>query len=177
MPPGQPPYEEDRMGRRRIFAGGGGRGPRGNPGGLLGDAIGFRWLRFFLPDDDGGACAVRWFDIGADFVYFVRDNRAPDRVVSEFGFNQGLPALSLQDIDFNESAGFRFYANIQLGSASSLATLPTSPSAKVSRTLILRRCISWFIPRNSIASNSITAIVGSPPNAGIKVPGWLVPGT
>lgn len=108
---------EDGMRRRRFF---GGRQPQGNPGGLFGDAMGFRWLRFFLPDDDGGACAVRWFDIGADFVYFSRDMRTQDLVVAELGFNQGIPALSLGELKFNEAAGFRFFANIQVGSASSL---------------------------------------------------------
>ena len=93
------------------FAGG---GDGWGGGGLLGNSLGFRWMRFLLPEDDGGECAVRWFDVAVDFMYLNRDDTGTDRVFSRRGGNgPGDPAaLGTNQLDFDFEPGFRFLANI-----------------------------------------------------------------
>ncbi len=106
--------------RRRglLRNGGGGGGVADN--GLLGNAFGFRWMRFFLPNDEGGAAAVRWFDVAVDFLYWTRDDTGADQVFARRGIGPNAPiALATTQLDFDHEPGFRILANLQYGSANS----------------------------------------------------------
>jgi hypothetical protein len=93
-----------------------GRGMGGLGNGLLGDVFGL-----VAPYPDGGCAAVRWYDFSVDFMRLRRENAGRNVDFASFGIDQanGI-ALSLDDIEFDEEASFRFSAMFQFGPGSSL---------------------------------------------------------
>ncbi len=85
----------------------------GRPSGIL------RLIKCFLPYDDGGCCAPHWFDVHAEYVNYQRDD-----VGSQQDFMSSTPlgpiVLSTNDLDFDNTGGFRATVTTQLAAGSNL---------------------------------------------------------
>ncbi len=84
---------------------------------------GFDLLRRLGPYGAGGWCSPRWFDIGVDFLYLTREDvgrRVDFMSDGPAGVGDPFIVLSTDNLDFNEEAGFRFNAALQVGASSAL---------------------------------------------------------
>ncbi len=81
---------------------------------MLRDDFDLHILRWLLPYGAGGCCAQRWYDINADAVFLSRDNVADTYYFASDGI-AGPPVLGTDQLSFNEQAGIRVSAALQLG--------------------------------------------------------------
>ena len=112
-------YSEGDMGGCQSCSGGG-CGACGGSGFAGGDGVFLSALRRLAPYGEGGCCAQRWFDIHAEAMILTREEVARNQI--DFAsFTVGGPTvLDTEDLDFNEEAGFRVVAAMQVGPGSSI---------------------------------------------------------
>lgn len=107
-------YAEDYSGGTCPYCHGLGCPHCGGRGGLLGDVLGIAG-----PYDDGGNCAVRWYDIAVDYMLLTRDT--VDRGVDLTSEGVAGPiVLSTDQLDFDEASGFRFSGMFQVSPGGSV---------------------------------------------------------
>jgi hypothetical protein len=81
---------------------------------MLRDDFDLHFLRWLLPYGAGGCCAQRWYDINADAVFLRRDNVADQFFFASDGID-GPRLLGINELGFDEQAGVRVSAAMQLG--------------------------------------------------------------
>ncbi|MBM3998826.1 MAG: hypothetical protein FJ297_04655 [Planctomycetes bacterium] len=80
-------------------------------------------IRNLGPYPGGGWCSPRWFDVAVDFMYLTREDTGRTvNFMSDGPAGMGAPfiVLSTDNLDFDQGAGFRFSAALQVGASSAL---------------------------------------------------------